>query len=90
MVRERARQVGRFVVGVGAAVFIIAGSGIEVFLSVSDLLFPIMAVSVGTLSDYFPWLNDPIFHQVLIVVALAYILNLVLQLIEEIRSETNT
>jgi hypothetical protein len=85
------RNVGNWIVGGGAAFFVFDAfaGGFDVFLSLSGTLFPMFAVASGTLSSEIAFLDTPLVHQGLIVVALAYLLNLGIQLVQRVRQETD-
>lgn len=84
--RERFREL---VLGGGAVfvVFDVLTTGVDVFFGVSDVLFPLVALVTGTLSEQFTWLNELPLEPILAVVALAYLFTLLKRLISGIRSE---
>lgn len=86
-----ASRVKNAVLGGGALVFVLDAfaGGFDIFLTASTTLFPMLAVMSGTLADHIAVFDHPWVHQALIVVALAYLLNLSLRLVSNIRAETD-
>lgn len=74
----------------GGAILIVGDvvlSAGDLFLSLSGMLFPMFAIASGTLAEHMAVFDQPWIHQALIVVALAYLLNLTIQASKRVRKE---
>lgn len=79
------------VLGSGA-VFILFDAvinGFELILATIDIVFPMVAVTAGTLAPNFEWLDETVWQHLLVFVAMLYLLHLSLQLIERLTNETD-
>lgn len=77
----------------GGAVFIVLDAFVmsfDLLLAMSDVLFPLLAVMTGELSNHFEFLGHPWMQHLFIVVALAYVINLTITLTERVREKRDS
>lgn len=82
-------RIRHFVFGGGAVLVLgeVVLQSFDLFLSLSGTLFPMLAIMSGTLAEHMAVFDQPWIHQALIVVALAYLLNLAIQGVKRARKE---